>query len=96
MPSRDSMLHVIMLRLFKQKTSTRGRVGAIFRRDPISRKLYGLGWGDPETDEPVQFIRDRYLLTLTSIRNLRSKIFIKKNRMDFPGVPITQSTSCSV
>ncbi len=62
MPSLDSKLHLKMLSLFKQETSTKSRLGAIFRRDPMSRKLYGLGWGDPETVEPLQFIRDRYLL----------------------------------
>lgn len=73
MPTLNTKLHLDMLQDFKRETSTRGRLGAIyrsitaplnamFRRDPFSTKLYGFAWGDPETAEPLRFIRDRYLL----------------------------------
>jgi hypothetical protein len=37
-------------------------VAAAIRRELRSRDLYGLHWGDPDTLEPLKFIRDRYVL----------------------------------
>jgi hypothetical protein len=51
-----------MLDHFKRANSLKARLGAILHNDPMSRTIYGLAWGDPETAEPLRFIRDRWVL----------------------------------
>jgi len=62
MPDLSSSLHLNMLRKYKLGQSLPLRVLAAIRRELRSRDLYGLHWGDPDTLEPLKFIRDRYVL----------------------------------
>jgi len=62
MPDLGSSLHLNMLRRYKVGQSLPLRVIAAIRRELHSKDMYGLHWGDPDTLEPLKFIRDRYLL----------------------------------
>jgi hypothetical protein len=58
---RGKLLHLEPLRLAKRANSLPRRLLRAFRRE-LSAPLYGLQWGDPELVEPLQFVRDRYVL----------------------------------
>jgi SAM-dependent methyltransferase len=62
MPGLDSKLHLDMLAGYKEKRSLRNRLSGFLKKGLMDRKVYGLSWGDPETAEPLRFLRDRYLL----------------------------------
>lgn len=62
MPPLGAKSHLDMLHYFKQGTSIKSRLGAILRGKPLPSMIYGLSWGDPETVEPLRFIRDRWVL----------------------------------
>jgi hypothetical protein len=62
MPDLGSSLHLNMLWRYRLGQSLPLRVLAAIRRELRSRDLYGLHWGDPDTLEPLKFIRDRYVL----------------------------------
>ena len=62
MPDLGSSLHLNMLRRYKVGQSLPLRVIAAIRRELHSKDMYGLHWGDPDTLEPLKFIRDRYVL----------------------------------
>ena len=60
MPDLQSTLHLDMLRRYRR----RGLLGRLREALKVlrSRDLYGLQWGDPDTVEPLRFIRDHYVL----------------------------------
>jgi len=62
MPGLDSSLHLDMLRKHKLARSLPVRLVAAVRRELRAREIYGLHWGDPDSLEPLKFIRDRYVL----------------------------------
>ncbi|HEY6766109.1 MAG TPA: class I SAM-dependent methyltransferase [Candidatus Sulfotelmatobacter sp.] len=62
MPGLDTKLHLDMLAGYREQLSLRNRVSSFLRKSITNRKVYGLNWGDPETAEPLRFIRDRYVL----------------------------------
>ncbi len=62
MPDLDTSLHVNMLTASKIKRWLPIRVLRAIKRELSSKDLYGLEWGDPDRLEPLQFIRDRYVL----------------------------------
>jgi SAM-dependent methyltransferase len=62
MPDLNTALHLKMLRRSKRTRNLARRILGALKKEFSSRDLYGLEWGDPEVVEPLQFIRDRYLL----------------------------------
>ncbi len=63
MPDLDTSLHVDMLNDYKRSRGwLPGRLWRAIKRELFSRDIYGLEWGDPETVEPLRFVRDNYLL----------------------------------
>jgi SAM-dependent methyltransferase len=65
MPDLDTKLHVEMLRSYKKENSFAQRVRLAGRavRDVVSPpRLYGLQWGDPETQGPQVYMRDHFVL----------------------------------
>lgn len=62
MPHLDTTLHLDMLRQFKKKRNLPLRIMRAVKRELFSAGVYGLEWGDPEIVQPLQFIRDRYVL----------------------------------
>ncbi|HXW30545.1 MAG TPA: class I SAM-dependent methyltransferase [Xanthobacteraceae bacterium] len=57
-----------MLAHSKRDNSLTKRLLRAFRRG-LSRPTYGLEWGDPDTVEPLKFIRDRYVLPYVDARH---------------------------
>lgn len=53
-------LHLDMHGTFKPRSLPRRIVDAF--RAALRPDIYGLKWGNPDTDEPLRFIRDQYLL----------------------------------
>ena len=62
MPGLDTELHVNMLHGYDRRSGLVRRVWRALRKSESSRAVYGLHWGDPESSEPLRFVRDRYLL----------------------------------
>ncbi len=62
MPDLDSPLHLDMLRSFRVRMALPTRVWKAVKRAILYDGMYGLEWGDPESVEPLRFIRDRYVL----------------------------------
>jgi len=64
MPGLDTNLHTDMLRKSKKRSagSRLTRATRAFREEWGRGEIYGLGWGDPETSPPLQWVRDRWLL----------------------------------
>lgn len=62
MPALNAGLHLRMLSKFKRRNMPLRRLFRSLKRDIFSRNVYGLEWGDPEVVEPLQFIRDRFVL----------------------------------
>lgn len=61
MPDLKTTLHLDMLRAFQQsRASLPTRLYRAVKRE-LAPSVYGLNWGDPETVEPLRFIRDRYV-----------------------------------
>lgn len=62
MPDLNTTLHLDMLKRFKRhRENLLVRIAKAVRKE-LSGDIYGLGWGDPETVEPLRFIRDRYVI----------------------------------
>lgn len=62
MPDLNTALHLKMLRHFQQSRGNLPlRLYRALKRE-LAPSVYGLDWGDPETVEPLKFIRDRYVL----------------------------------
>lgn len=62
MPDLDTRLHLDMLRSYKQQNTFVHRVRRAFREVVSPAKLYGLEWGDPETQGPQVYMRDHFVL----------------------------------
>ncbi len=62
MPDLDTSMHLDMLREYKRRSSLLHRLREAAKGVRSSEKIYGLEWGDPESVEPLRFVRDRYLL----------------------------------
>jgi hypothetical protein len=58
----NTTLHLDMFRQAKKRKSLPRRILRAVKRELIFSGVYGLEWGDPETVQPSQFIRDRYVL----------------------------------
>src|SRR5690349_14845769 len=61
MPDLSTSLHLDMLARSRRERSFPKRILRALRRE-LSTPLYGLEWGDPEIVEPLNFIRNRYVL----------------------------------
>jgi SAM-dependent methyltransferase len=62
MPDLDTQLHLDMLRSYKEQNSFVHRVRRAVREVVSPAKLYGLQWGDPETQGPQVYMRDHFIL----------------------------------
>src|SRR4030095_1717574 len=62
MPDLKARLHLNMLNNFKRRNRLLPHLFRTLKREIFSRNPYGLEWGDPEVVEPLQFIRDRFVL----------------------------------
>lgn len=67
MPGLDTPIHIEMWREHKRKNSFLSRLRRASRELIPSKKIYGLEWGDPETVEPLGFIRDSYVLPYVNV-----------------------------
>jgi SAM-dependent methyltransferase len=61
-PDLDTSLHTDMLLDFKRQNSLPRRLYRSIRRELKRSNIYGIGWGDPEVDTPLRFIRNHWLL----------------------------------
>lgn len=64
MPDLDTPLHTDMLGTFDRMRSL-GRLRRLYRairQELANNGVYGMDWGDPETAEPLRFVRDRWVL----------------------------------
>lgn len=61
MPDLSTSLHLDMLARSRRERSFLKRIFRVLRRE-LSPPLYGLEWGDPEIVEPLNFIKERYVL----------------------------------
>jgi SAM-dependent methyltransferase len=59
MPSLTTTLHLDMLR-----NGQRGFMGRLRRARDVFRahKIYGLEWGDPDSDEPLMYVKKHFLI----------------------------------
>jgi SAM-dependent methyltransferase len=58
----ETTLHLDMLRAFQRsRASLPIRLYRAMKRE-LAPSVYGLNWGDPDTVEPLRFIRDRYVM----------------------------------
>src|SRR5713226_3138814 len=55
-------MHLDTLRRFRRSQSFPSRLYRKIREALSSKDIYGLEWGDPETVEPLQFIKDRWVI----------------------------------
>lgn len=62
MPDLDTQLHLDMLRSYKEQNNFVHRVCRAVREVVSPTKVYGLQWGDPETQGPQLYMRDHYVL----------------------------------
>ncbi len=61
MPDLTTSVHLDMLSRWRQNNSLAKRLVRAFRRE-LSPQLYGLQCGDPDVPEPLQFVKQRYVL----------------------------------
>lgn len=61
MPDLNTRIHLDMLQDFRRQVSLANRLRRAAHEFWSSKKLYGLEWGDPDTVEPLRFVRDRYV-----------------------------------
>src|SRR6266851_5514060 len=61
MPDLSTSLHLDMLARSRRERSFLKRILQALSRE-LSTPLYGLEWGDPEIVEPLNFIKNRYVL----------------------------------
>ncbi len=62
MPDLNTSLHVDALRRFQRARSMPYRLYRAIRGELSAKAIYGLQWGDPETVEPLAFIKKRWVL----------------------------------
>ena len=64
MPDLNTTYHVDMLRKIKsgRKRNLFQRLWRAIKRELTNTYIYGVEWGDPDTFEPLKFIRDQYVL----------------------------------
>src|SRR3982074_882216 len=62
MPDLKTTLHLDMLKRSKRRRNVLLRILRAMKREWRRGGIYGLEWGDPDVVEPLQFIRDRYVL----------------------------------
>ena len=62
MPDLDTSLHTDMLASFHRQNSLARRLYRGLRRELSGDNIYGMAWGDPETEAPLKFIRNRWVL----------------------------------
>jgi len=62
MPDLDTQLHLNMLRSYREQNSFIHRVRRAVRDVMSPAKMYGLQWGDPETQGPQVYMRDHFIL----------------------------------
>jgi SAM-dependent methyltransferase len=62
MPDLNTTLHLDMLRRFRGTRSVPYRLYHAIRTELSTKPIYGLQWGDPETAEPLAFIKKRWVL----------------------------------
>jgi len=65
-PKLDTTLHLDMFRAGKRLRSLPSRIRKAFKVLRAQNDIYGLEWGDPETVEPLGYIRDHFLLPYIS------------------------------
>jgi len=58
----NTTLHLDMLTKSKRRRNLVRRTFKALKREWSYGGIYGLEWGDPDTVEPLRFIRDRYVL----------------------------------
>jgi SAM-dependent methyltransferase len=61
LPDLKTTLHTEMLSNWRRRRSVLRRVVRAVRRE-LRQDVYGLDWGDPETVEPLKFIKDRWVI----------------------------------
>ncbi len=61
MPDLSTKLHLKMLENSKARRPLLPRLVKAIKRELTSSGIYGLEWGDPETVEPLMFIRERFV-----------------------------------
>lgn len=66
MPKLDTTLHLDMLKSGRWHRSLVGRCKSAVRAFLAKNNLYGMEWGDPDTNPPLKYIRDHYLLPYVS------------------------------
>lgn len=62
MPKLETTLHLDMYRVGKRRRSLPGRIRNAFRALLAKNNLYGLEWGDPDTNPPLKYMRDHFLV----------------------------------
>lgn len=62
MPDLDTSLHTDMLEEFKRQNSLFRRLYRSIRREMKGNSVYGMAWGDPDTEAPLRYIRDNWVL----------------------------------
>jgi len=62
MPDLNTSIHLDMLQNFRRRNRRLRRLLGALRDVFSSGNIYGLEWGDPDTMEPLRFVRDRYIL----------------------------------
>jgi cyclopropane fatty-acyl-phospholipid synthase-like methyltransferase len=61
-PDLSTSMHIDMLREFKRRRALPVRLFRAIKQELFSPPIYGMEWGDPDTVQPLQFIRDRFVL----------------------------------
>lgn len=62
MPDLNTSLHLDMLRASRRNRSLPRRLWRAVNQELSSKAVYGLEWGDPETVEPLRYVRDSWVL----------------------------------
>ena len=62
MPDLSTSLHLDMLNEFRKRRALPVRLVRAIKNELVSRNVYGMSWGDPETVQPLRFVRDRFVL----------------------------------
>jgi SAM-dependent methyltransferase len=62
MPGLDTSLHTDMLDEFKRQNSLPRRLYRSVRRELNGNNIYGMAWGDPDTEAPLRFVRSHWVL----------------------------------
>lgn len=82
MPDLDTQLHLKMFELFKRKQRLNSRIERVLEI-LLSKEIYGLEWGNPDSVEPLKFVRDRYVLPYINLRlTPLSRPFVPRNKVE--------------